>query len=501
MKILSADQIREWDEYTIKNEPISSLDLMERAANACTEWIEKNTGTASRFMIFCGKGNNGGDGLAIARMLALKEYPVHVHIPEFGHLGTDDFQSNLARLHEYPSVEIRFIQSEEHFPQINKTDLVIDALYGSGLNRALDGMNASLVEYINRSGSEIISIDIPSGLFVDKSSVGNKAIKADHTLSFQVYKTALLLPENAAHIGTVQILDIGLHQDYYESANTKFELTDLEIARSILIPRNRFSHKGIFGHALLLAGSYGKMGAAVLASKACLQSGAGLLTCHVPAAGYAIMQTTVPEAMISTDFNSSFLTKTELDISRYNAVGIGPGIGTASETSSMLDELMSNYAKPLVLDADALNIIAKHPELLKKIPKDSIITPHPLEFKRLFGECENDFTRIELAIEKAAAHKIIIILKGHHTIIATPGGKVFFNSTGNAGMAKGGSGDVLTGLITGILAQGCDPVLAALFSVYLHGLAGDLAAEKCSEYAMSATDIIDNISAAFKVLA
>jgi hydroxyethylthiazole kinase-like uncharacterized protein yjeF len=497
MKILSAEEIRAWDQYTIQHEPIASVDLMERAAAACVIWLEQNGYTDKNFTVFCGKGNNGGDGLAIVRMLLVRKCSVTVHILEFGHKGTDDFQQNLARLHKLPGLDIKFIQSKEHLHELDKDDIVIDALFGSGLNRSLEGVTAELVSHINQSGCTIISIDIPSGLFTDRSSKGNIIIKADHTLSFQCFKPAFLVAENAAFVGEVHILDIGLHPDYYSSVDTKYELTDRPTILSLYKSRNRFSHKGHFGHALLAAGSYGKMGAAILSAKACLHSGAGLLTCHIPKSGYDIMQSSVPEAMVTTDFNSSFLTKIEDDLTKYDAIGIGPGMGTASESKMFLREILDAYRNPLVLDADALNIIASQKDFLQLIPKGSVLTPHPKEFERLFGKTNNDFERMELALQKAKELQVVIVLKGHHTLVATPDGKGFFNSTGNAGMATAGSGDVLTGIITGLLAQDYSSVEAAIFGVYLHGLSGDIAAKKYSMEAMVAGNIVENLGEAY----
>ncbi len=497
MKILSAAEIRAWDQYTIQHEPVASIDLMERAAGKCVDWLLGQFPDATAFSIFCGKGNNGGDGLAIARMLIEKDFSVTIYILEFGHKGTEDFQTNLARLHKFPQPDIHYVQSEENFHPIPKEHIVIDALFGSGLNRGLEGVTARLVEHINASGCEIISIDIPSGLFVDRSSKGNAVIRARHTLSFQCYKPAFLFAENEACMGEIHILDIGLLNSFYLSLQNRFELLDDEIIHSIYKPRKRFSHKGTYGHALLVAGSYGKMGAAVLSAKSSLRSGAGLLTCHIPKCGYDILQISVPEAMLMTDFNSSISTKVEDDLTKYDAIGVGPGIGTASETKMMLRELFDNYRSPVVLDADALNIIASQKDLLQLIPAGSILTPHPKEFERLFGETANEFDRVLLALQKAAELKCIIVLKGHHSFITTPDGKGFFNSTGNAGMATAGSGDVLTGILTGLLAQGYSAVETTILGVYLHGLAGDMAAAEYSQEAMMAGDIISQTGKAF----
>ncbi|MBK6384094.1 MAG: NAD(P)H-hydrate dehydratase [Chitinophagaceae bacterium] len=500
MKIFSAEEIRLWDQYTIEHEPILSIDLMERAAAKCANWLLQQYPDAVSFVILCGKGNNGGDGLAIARILMENKYPVSIYILEFGHKGTEDFQTNLARLNKLSNHDIHFIQTAKNFPHLQQGQIIIDALFGSGLNRNLEGFTADLVQHINNGGNEIISIDIPSGLFVDRSSKDAISIHADHTLSFQCYKPAFLFAENEESVGEIHILDIGLHHDYYQSVVNQFELLDDAIIHSIYKPRKKFSHKGTYGHALLVAGSYGKIGAAILSAKACLRSGVGLLTCHIPACGYNILQTSVPEAMVTTDFNSSFLTKVEDDLTKYDSIGIGPGIGTAAETKMMLPEILNSYRNPLILDADALNIMARQKDLLKLIPAGSILTPHPKEFERLFGETHTDFDRVSLALQKARELNCIIVLKGHHTFIATPDGKGFFNSTGNPGMATAGSGDVLTGILTGLLAQGYSSAATAILGVYLHGSAGDIAAKQLSNEALIAGDIIETLGAAFSSL-
>src|SRR6186997_286840 len=499
MKILKADQIRSWDQYTIEHEPIASVDLMERAATKCFEWLDDNGWFVHSFAVFCGKGNNGGDGLAIARMLAINGCKVSVHILEFGHRGTEDFQTNLAKLHLYPSVDIHFIQDKNNFHPLTKDTVVIDALFGSGLTRPPDGITSNLIDHINNSGCTIIAIDVPSGMSVDQSSTGNKIVKANYTLSFQCYKLAFLMAENAAFIGEVIILDIGLLPEFLTSLEADLELIDRSTIRSIYKPRNRFAHKGDFGHAMIIAGSYGKIGAAVLAAKACLRSGVGLLTCFIPKCGYEILQTSVSEAMIMTDANSSIITKIDDDILKYDSIGIGPGLGTASETRAAVKELISIYKKPTVMDADALNGLSMEKNL-PSLPPGSVLTPHPKEFERLFGECKDDFERIEKALINAKHLNCLIVLKGHHTFIACPDGKGYFNNTGNAGMATAGSGDVLTGIITSLLAQEYSSENASILAVYLHGLAGDISAKEISQEAMIAGDIIDSIGNAFKQL-
>lgn len=497
MYILSAQELREWDQYTIDHEPISSIDLMERAARKCAAWIETRPWEKRSFKIFCGKGNNGGDGLAIARMLLEKEYSVAVYIPEFGKPGTDDFQTNLERLHEVPNTDIHFIQSRENFPLINTDDILIDALFGSGLNKPLDNLSAEIVEHINHSKAKVVSIDLPGGLFIDQSSNGNKVVEADYTLTFQCYKQGLLVQENAPFIGQVHVLDIGLHSGFFQTRNFNRHLLVDHLVKQLHQPRDPFAHKGSFGHALLVAGSHGKTGAAVLAAKACLRSGVGLLTCYLPECGYDILQTSVPEAMVLTDENEKILAQLPADIEKYSVIGIGPGIGTADETQKLITFLIRRCKKPLIIDADGLNCLSMQKEWLHQLPPHSILTPHPKEFDRLFGEHQNDFDRIEAAAQKAKDLNIVIVLKSHHTLIATPSGNLFFNSTGNAGMATGGSGDVLTGIISALVAQNYSSEHAAILGVYLHGLAGDFAANALSQESMIASDIITFLSQAF----
>ncbi len=497
MKIPGAADIRNWDQYTIAHEPISPIDLMERAATSCIKWLDHIGIKTSSFHIFCGKGNNGGDGLAIARMLAGKGIKVAVHILEFGHLGTADFQANLARLHQFPEAEIKFIQSEENFPSLEKDSVIIDALFGSGLNRKLESVTANLVDHLNAQDNLRISIDIPSGMSTDHSSFGNPMIRADHTLAFQCYKPAFMFAENGPYTGEVHILDIGLHPAFYDSIYSSFELVDEEIVAGIFRPRKSYTHKGDHGHALIMAGGYGKAGAAVLCARACLRSGVGLLSCQVPKSGYEIMQSAVPESMLLTDVNSSFITGVEEDLTKYEAIGIGPGIGKAPETRKLLKEVFGKYRKPMVIDADALNILGMEKELLANVPAGSILTPHPKEFERVFGETRNDFEKIELAKQMANKMNVVIVLKGQHTAIASPGEKIFFNSTGNAGMATGGSGDVLTGILTALLAQGYPSMEASMLGVYLHGMAGDLAKKDLSMEGMIAGDIVEYLPKAF----
>jgi hydroxyethylthiazole kinase-like uncharacterized protein yjeF len=497
VKIFSADQIRKWDAYTIQHEPVSSVDLMERAAEACVEWILNNFNSSNQFKIFCGKGNNGGDGLAIARLLIQNKFSTSVYIIGDGSAGSDDFQTNLNRLK--PTAEIHFLDSIKSFPLLQKNDVLIDAIFGTGLNKRPSGIFQKIISYLNNTGNKIISIDIPSGLYTDKSSGENAIVRSRYTLSFQQQKLAFLLAENAPYCGEVVVLDIELSKKYYEEEKTVFELIGRNKIENIYIPRKSFANKGNYGYACIIAGSYGMMGAAIMSSKACLRSGVGKLTAYICKQGYSVMQTAVPEAMCKM-FGNTFI-KDVTNLKDFNVIGIGPGIGKHPSHKQLLQTVFRNFKNPIVIDADALNMLSKYPAMYKLIPPKSIITPHPKEFERLFGNTENDFERIHLAIKKAKELDIYIVLKGHRTLIATPEGQGFFNSTGNAGMATAGSGDVLTGILTGLSARQYNPLDACFLGVYLHGLAGDIAARKLSKEAMIADDIINNLGEGFMEIA
>ncbi|HEX2533634.1 MAG TPA: NAD(P)H-hydrate dehydratase, partial [Chitinophagaceae bacterium] len=469
MNLLTAAQIREWDRYTIQQEPVTSVDLMERAATACTRWLLSFTGAGVPYSIFCGKGNNGGDGLAIARQLIQQGIQAEVFILEFGKMGTADFQANLQRLHELP-VDLHYIQSAEQLPPIEPGTVILDALFGSGLQRPLEGLAAILVDHLNQAPGTRVAIDVPSGLFLEQSSRGNTVFRAAHTLTFQIQKMAFLLAENAPYTGRVHVLDIGLHSSFLPNPLPSRFLVTPEFVRSLFRTRELHAHKGHFGHALIVAGRKGMIGAALMAARACARSGAGLVTALVPECGYAILQSGLPEAMVLTG-GPDRLEHTPDHLERFTAMGIGPGLGTDPETVAFVGNLLTSARGPVVLDADALNALAHSPGLWAAVPPLSLLTPHPGEFRRLAGESADDFARLQQAAELAAQRNVIIILKGHHTAILLPDGRRYFNATGNPGMAKGGSGDVLTGMLTALLAQGYPPDQAALLGVYLHGLA------------------------------
>lgn len=473
---------------------------MERAAGKCVEWIQARDWKNAAFVVVCGKGNNGGDGLAISRLLLNTGFEVALYILESGKPGTEDSEANMQRLQALPNVAIHFIETIEHFPHLTNETVVVDALFGSGLNKPLEGLASELVEHINRSRATVISIDLPSGLFIDKSSLQNAVVKASYTLTFQCYKEALLIQENAPFIGDVQVLDIGLLPAFLQQIDTPAQLLDEKLIRKIFKPRSLFAHKGTFGHALLVGGSYGKIGAVLLATKACMAAGAGLTTAFIPRCGNLVLQSAAPEAMAIMDSREDHLSSLPDEIDRFSSIGVGPGMGTHPDTQNLLSFLIRRFQKPLVIDADGLNCLAKNQTFLSQLPTSSLLTPHPKEFDRLFGDHANDFERLQTARRKAIELGLVIILKGHHTSITTPDQQTFFNSTGNAGMAKGGSGDVLTGILTALLSQGYTPVEAAKLGVYLHGWAGDFAAATFSKEAMLPSHLIGCLSNVFLVL-
>lgn len=500
LPIFSAQQIKAIDAFTIQSELISSNDLMERAALKCTQWIIKNYDIKNIFKICCGLGNNGGDGLAIARQLLEHGYKVEVFIINYSDKCSDDFLINKKRLEDlFPQFLIE-VHDAKHLPNIHASDIVIDALFGIGLSKSLDGLAEDCVISINTSQAKVIAIDVPSGLFIDKhSDATSPIIKAHDTLTFQFPKLAFLFPKNAMYVGNGHILDIGLKlSNEIQKQSDAFYLTE-NFVKNLIQPRQKYSHKGTFGHSLLLIGSFGKMGAAILASHSLLRSGAGLLTVCVPHCGYEIMQTAVPEAMVLVN-GTNYLQFNELDLKIYSAIGIGPGIGTEQDTQLAVKIILESTKKPFVIDADALNTISLNKEWLKLISVNSILTPHPKEFERLTKAVTNDFERHQLQIEFSKQYKVFVILKGAHTCITTPDGKSYFNSTGNSGLAKGGSGDVLTGLVTGLLAQGYTSFVASVIGVYIHGLSGDITKKEKGEIAMIPSDVISNLPRAFMKL-
>ncbi|MBL7849843.1 MAG: NAD(P)H-hydrate dehydratase [Cyclobacteriaceae bacterium] len=491
MKILDMAQVRELDAWTIEHEPVKSIDLMERACTAFVNWFVMRFDPTHRVGVVCGTGNNGGDGLGIARLLAGMDYAVTVWIVRGGK-ESDDFQVNFGRL-QHRVKPVDFVAGTS----LSGCEIIIDALFGSGLTRPAEGIYEEAIKAVNQAEATRIAVDIPSGMFADQHTTG-AVVKSNFTVTFQLPKLAFLLPENQEYVGEWRRVDIGLDKTFIRNAETTRYYLTRKSVKKLLRPRKKFSHKGDYGRALLVSGSRGKMGAAVLASRGALRAGVGLLTTHVPKCGVLILQTAVPEAMVSVDPEEMQVTKV-LNIELFDAIGVGPGIGQSAETVPALRDLL-DAGKPMVLDADALNLLAAHRELLHLVPRGSILTPHPREFERLAGKWQNDFDRLAKQLALARQLKSIVIVKGAHSAVATPEGEIIFNCTGNPGMATGGTGDVLTGVLTGLLAQGHPAREAAMLGVYLHGLAGDIAAREKGLNGLVAGDLVDFLPSAYKTL-
>lgn len=491
MKIFESKQIAKIDGFTIEHEPIASIDLMERASEKIFQWIVKRFPAPKNCKLFIGPGNNGGDGLAVARLLAELNYSVEVFIVRISDALSVDAQANYTRLENIKSLKVYSVDSMDAMPWLFPDDIVIDAIFGTGLSRPLSGLVLDVVKAINASEAKIISIDIPSGLMGEDNSENDKRgiVKANFTLSFQFPKLAFLFPENHDFVGEWEVLKIGLHEEIIKTEATPYKILSRKFVKSLLMPRKKFDHKGTFGHGLLISGSYGKMGAAILASRASLRSGIGLLTTHIPRLGYQIMQTAVPEAMVSIDRSDIIFTEYP-NLKQYKAVAIGPGIDKKQNSFKAMIELLKEVKVPVVFDADAINIIGEHPELKDDLPLGSVFTPHVREFERLVGKTSDSYTRNCKQREFAKSHGITLMLKGAYTAICCPEGTCYFNPTGNPGMATAGSGDVLTGIILSLLSQGYSSRIAAIIGVYLHGLAGDLASEEIGVEALTAGDII-----------
>lgn len=494
MKILDTKQIKSLDAYTIEHEPIPSIDLMERACNAFVAWFTERYDAGKKIGIVCGTGNNGGDGLGIARLLKEWGYSVKVWIVKGIVPESPDFKINLERI--AGKIEIKEIISDADKGLFTNLDILIDGIFGSGLSRPAQGIYEQAITCINEADVVRIAIDIPSGLMANAHSEGS-VVCADFTISFQLPKLAFLLPENHQYVGQWAFVDIGLDKEFIRHEKTDYALTQRKNVRKLLRPRSTFDHKGNYGKAVLISGSKGKIGAAILAARAALRVGVGLLTVHTPGCGYSVIQTAVPEAMVSSDEEESFISEVP-DLATINAVGVGPGIGQNPSTLAAFTYLLKNYSNPFVIDADGLNLLSANRELLHVVPQGSILTPHPKEFERLVGVWKDDFHKLELLKDLAKQIKGVVILKGAYSAVATHEGKVYFNSTGNPGMATGGSGDVLTGMLTGLLAQGYSSLHSALIGTYLHGLAGDIAVSDMGQEALIASDIVDHISAAYK---
>ena len=486
--LITASQMQAADKYTIENTSITSLELMENAAAAFVKTFVKDIKNLNTSIaVFCGKGNNGGDGLTIGRLLIDYGFlDVNINVVDFSDKRTEDFSKNLQRLEEN-KVEVFFVKKPDQI-YVNKKAVIIDAIFGSGLNKPLNGDFELFVANLNSLKNMIYSVDVPSGFFADgKLPTEYNGVKAYKTICFQRPKINFFFPESIVAIKHVEVVNIDLEEKYLQNLPTDFFLTEKKDIEKALKPRTLFSHKGTYGHALLVAGNENTMGAALLCAAGCLKAGAGLTTACIPKSGFTALNTLLPEVMaIARNVEITFE-----NIDQYQVIGIGPGLGKSVEHLKLLENLL-NFDKPMVLDADALNMLSDHKELITRIPRNSIITPHIKEFDRLFGTHADWWSRVETAKQKSKELEIIIVLKNQYTFVCLTDGTVHINSTGNPAMAQGGMGDILTGIICSFLAQKYKPKHAAILACYLHGKAGDSLAKK--QYVVSASDVAKRVS-------
>jgi len=497
MKILSREQIYEADQLTAERQNISSTELMERAGVQVFNWLHSRLqGAQVPIHVFCGIGNNGGDGLVLARHLFIHGYNVHTYIVNYSDKRSNDFLVNYDRIKESTKEWPIMLKNADDLPKIAKEDIIVDCVFGIGLNRPADNWVKQLFQHFRKSNAFTLSIDIPSGLYTDKIPEDeNGVVWANYTLSFQTPKFVFFLPQTAKYSTQWEALDIGLDLKYLYEIDTQVDLIGKHEALTWYQPREKFSHKGTYGHVLIIGGSYGKIGAVQLATKAALRSGCGLATAYVPKCGLIPLQASVPEAMVITDNDEKQISSIKFDI-EPNAIGIGVGLGTDEQTIEAFESFLKTNNKPLVIDADAINILSKKPQLINFLPELSILTPHPKELERLIGTWKDDFEKLNKTADFAKKHNLIVVIKGANTITVFDN-RFYVNSTGNPGMATAGTGDVLTGVITGLLAQGYEPILATLFGVYLHGRSGDIVVENYGYQSLIASHIIEGLGSAY----
>ncbi|GAB5472069.1 MAG: bifunctional ADP-dependent NAD(P)H-hydrate dehydratase/NAD(P)H-hydrate epimerase [Maribacter sp.] len=495
MKIFSAEQIYAADKFTIEKQQITTDELMERSAVQIFNWIHtRMQGAQVKIHLFCGIGNNGGDGIALARHLQEHGYNIAVYVVNYSKKRSKDFLINLERL-KARKVWPEFLDADHKLPEIGRDDIIVDAIFGIGLNRPPADWVVQLMGHLHSSEAFILSVDIPSGLYTDRLSADkNSIVRSNFVLSFQAPKLIFFLPETGVYSNQWELLDIGLDPEFLMTTDTDYELIGKNEVLPFYIPREKFSHKGTYGHALLIGGSKGKIGAVLLATRACLNAGSGLVTAYVPECGYLPLQTGLPEAMVITE-GENFISKIEFGLSP-TVIGIGVGLGMDKATAKAFSDLLKTNEVPMVIDADGLNMLSEHPSMLDDIPGQSVLTPHPKELERLIGEWADDFDKLEKTKAFSKKYNCIVVIKGAHSITVY-GDKGYVNTTGNPGMATAGSGDVLTGIISGFLAQGYEPLKAALFGVYLHGRAGDIAVEHTGYQSLTASAINETIGMAF----
>ena len=497
MKLFSKEQIYAGDKLTAERQNISSTELMERAGTQIFNWMHRRMqGAQVPIHVFCGIGNNGGDGLVLARHLITHGYNVHTYVINYSDKRSKDFLINYDRIKNTTKKWPTLLKCTEDFPEIHQNDIIVDAVFGIGLNRPVDDWVKKLFQHFRATKAFTMSIDIPSGLYTDKPVEDPDAVVyAGFTLSFASPKLVFFLPETAKYTVQWEILDIGLDPEFLYTTATEAQLIGKHEVLPNYMPRDKFSHKGTFGHALIIGGSYGKIGAVTLAGRAALAAGAGLVSAYVPKCGYMPLQASFPEAMVITDSDEEKITTIDFDITP-TVVGFGIGVGTDAKTVSAFEAFLKTNKVPLVIDADGLNILAKKKALLKLLPELSILTPHPKELERLVGSWKDDFEKLKKAKAFAKKHKVILVLKGANTITIF-NEQLFVNTTGNPGLATAGSGDVLTGVVTGLIAQGYHSSVAAIFGVYLHGKSADIAVQDFGYQSLIASHVIEYLGEAY----
>lgn len=502
MKILTGNQIKAVDAHTIEVDRITPLELMERASRSVSDWIIGKWNPSSGIKVFAGPGNNGGDALAVARMLSQAGYDVEAFLFKADKTLSKCCEQNLQRLQSAcPAVHVTVVETQFTPPELSETDVVVDGLFGTGLRNPLNGGFASVVKYINASSATVVSIDVPSGLMCEDNTLNvmNHIIRADYTLTFQYPKLSFLFPENEEIVGQWHVLDIGLKEPEGDEAVTPYYITQKEDMAPLLKTRSKFAHKGSMGHAALVAGTQHMAGAAILSARACIRAGVGKLTVRTPEYNVMALQVAVPEAVLSVDSDIQCWAHT-FDVSPYDAVAIGPGIGTRPATVQTLIEQISLSRQALVLDADALNIFGSHRGWVNQLPRNTILTPHKKELFGLISSTRNSYEELEVTRQLCVRQQIYIVIKGAFSAVCTPKGDVFYNTTGNPGMATAGCGDVLTGIILSLLAQDYPADVATRLGVYLHGLAGDKAAEVLGYEGVTASSMVDYLPLAFEEL-
>lgn len=497
MKIFSKEQIYKSDQVTAKKQNISSTELMERAGMQIFNWIhQRMQGAQVPIHVFCGIGNNGGDGLVVARHLTIYGYNVHTYVVNCSDKRTEDFLVNYDRIKQTTKKWPIMLNCEADFPPIGPDDIIVDAVFGIGLNRPPNDWVKGLFQHFRASKAFTLAIDLPSGLYADQVPEDeNGVVWADYTLSFQAPKLVFFLPQTSKYTVQWEALDIGIDPEFLHATETEVELMGKLEMLPIYQPREKFSNKGTYGHALVVGGSYGKIGAVVLSARAALASGVGLVTTFTPKCGYIPLQSSLPEAMVITDTNDEKITAISYDIAP-TAIALGMGMGTHKETHLALQEFLKTNTAPLVIDADALNILASHKADLKLLQQQTVLTPHPKELERLIGAWKDDFDKLKKAKAFTKKHGCVLVIKGAHTITVFEN-KFYVNATGNPGLATGGTGDVLTGIITGLICQGYEPFIATVFGVYLHGKSADIAVEDYGYQSLTASHVIDYLGKAY----